>query len=58
MTPGLNLSRYERPLAERRLPGGAVPDRVGVGGLPPGPSSAPEKHLIGCGMMEVSLAET
>jgi len=27
MTPGLNLSRYERPLAERRLLGGAVRDR-------------------------------
>lgn len=27
MTPGLNLSRYERPLAERRLLDGAVRDR-------------------------------
>jgi hypothetical protein len=27
MTPGLNLSRYERPLAERRLLGGALRDR-------------------------------
>ena len=26
MTPGLNLSRYERPLAERRLLGGALRD--------------------------------
>ena len=27
MTPGLNLSRFERPLAERRLLGGALRDR-------------------------------
>lgn len=37
MTPGLNLSRYERPLAERRLLDGAVRDRwEPADRLPPG----------------------
>ncbi len=36
MTPGPNLSRYERPLAERRLLGGALRDRwESVDRLPP-----------------------
>ena len=74
MTPGLNLSRYERPLAERRLLGGAVRDRweptgshlvvfLAVSYVVPRASQvvrgAPaENDLCGCGMMEVSLAET
>ena len=58
MTPGLNLSRYERPLAERRLLDGAVRDRWESAGLAPTSSARPRKPLEWCGIMELSLAET
>ena len=54
--PGLTLSRYERPLAERRLLGDAVLERVGVG--TPAPTRSLSPGLNGCGIMEVWLAET
>jgi len=65
-TPGLNLSRYERPLAERGLLGGAARDRWELADrLPLGRSrcgttsrTTRRKRLVRCGMMEMSLAET
>jgi hypothetical protein len=53
MTPGLNLSRYERPLAERRLLGGAVRDRWESDDRLPLRRLTRENDLCGCGMMEV-----
>ena len=58
-TPGLNLSRYERPLAERRLLGGAARDKWEPGNrLPLRRSTYDARPREWCGIMEVSLAET
>jgi hypothetical protein len=47
VTPGLNFSRYERPLAERRLLGGAVRDRWESGDWLPPRRLAHEIRLCG-----------